>query len=196
MVATGLLRADLGIAREQILAAVHDLQPATLQQIQAATGLSRGNLRHHLRVLASHGLVESGVPHGHARKNRAYHLCRALELAGAEFQESCPVRVQPRQARPTVNSSPVRRAVLERLLHAGPATYEELRDHLVRSGVVDAWPHSTASFHLRKLVDAESIVFTRERSTKTFAANLVSGQAAALAERVRPRPGPEPASLD
>ena len=150
-------------ARQAILSAIHQKQPITLVELRSATQISRGALRYHLRILNAHGLIDAVLPPGHERRNQSF----MLNSGSLKFGVTDEGIHKADQVLSFVNANPIRQAIVALLQSGRELGIDELRQGLIQSGRVVAWPPSSASYHLNGLRSAGAIV-ERQVGTKKF----------------------------
>lgn len=161
--------------RRQILRVIHEMQPVRMTEIQQRLGISANNVLYHVRVLHACDIVQQWSSSG--TRNRAYMLnsgslmFRTSGAAGL-LGTDAPADVQVGKALTAANSHPVRRAVYRFLLENGPADYAAIRDHVVGTGVVDSFPQSTASHHLRLMEQEQVLRSHRQGRSKVYRATV------------------------
>lgn len=156
--------------RRRVLEAVHRRQPVRLPDLQDATGLSRGALRYHLRILVASHILQSHVPD--SRRNVTY----MLNSGSLMFPAPPPASQRPRADDPGADSMaatlsvgtshPVRREVLGFLGSCGPADADSLRGHLASLGRAPA--RSTVSYHLNLLEEAGLVQVRQVHRRKVY----------------------------
>jgi predicted transcriptional regulator len=161
--------------RKTILQAIHEQQPITLVHLQERTGLARGTLRYHLRVLSSCELLQVLPPSDGVERNMTYMLnsnSLLFDTQGIAEPAQDAAAIKPGKVLAAVNSSPIRRAIYDFLLDHGPADFDAIRAHILFRGLAVSWPQSTASHQLRQLEEARAVVATWQNRRKVYAANL------------------------
>lgn len=131
-------------ARRNILAAIHAHQPVRMGDLQDLTGLSRGSLRYHLRILEVTRILQhddSGGP-----RQKAFMLnSGSLRFAIDPCEDALAAGALSSAA-----THPVRTTVYESLLREGSQDQAALLDALHRAGRPVA--RSTLSHHLSRMV--------------------------------------------
>ncbi len=176
-----IARAELDSpGRRRILQAIHEHQPVRPADLSRITGLPRGTLRYHLRVLDAFEVLQTHIPPGASARSATLMLNSgshtfltagiASLLSGAPDTETDSVRAD--EALSVAHGHPLRRALYEALRDDGPADFQELRKRLRDRGTEPDLQQGKAGYHLGKLCAAGAAVHKWLDGCKVYEANL------------------------
>jgi DNA-binding transcriptional ArsR family regulator len=148
--------------RRGIMREIHRTQAITAPQLALRLDKSPATIRYHLRILESFDFLDCSGRDG-ARRDRIYFLNSGSFGAPSDYAPGS----RGRRAVVAIASHPARRALFEAVARQPGATYAAL-EALIAKADGTAPSRSTASDHLRFLVDAGAINEERQGRWKTY----------------------------